>query len=317
MNAYEQRQEARRARLEKAAERAAGESAQAFAAADSISERFAGGQPILVGHHSEKRARRDQDRMHGAMDRGLAAGKRAKDLSARAAAVGGAGISSDDPEALPKLRARAAELAAQLERVKVLRKAMRGWEPASHDAAPEVVEVVRADLRQRCAAVSATEDEVRTMASCLRAGQDAVPAYMVTSPRENLRRVQERIAQLEAKVGAVYPEPVVGFLERDLGDRGALLAQRSPDVEATIGYRIECDADENRVTVAFENRGVPRDVIQRLKSAGFHYSPTSQDWRRMISSTAWFLAQVACRIDHATVAPFNVKKGEADAASAD
>lgn len=32
-------------------------------AADSISERFAGGQPILVGHHSERRARKDQEKM--------------------------------------------------------------------------------------------------------------------------------------------------------------------------------------------------------------------------------------------------------------
>jgi hypothetical protein len=40
--------------------------------ADQIGERFAGGQPILVGHHSEQRARRDRDRMHAAMDRACA-----------------------------------------------------------------------------------------------------------------------------------------------------------------------------------------------------------------------------------------------------
>mgnify|MGYP001561036504 CR=1 FL=1 len=35
-------------------------------AADAISERFAGGQPILMGHHSQRRAEKDRDRMEGA-----------------------------------------------------------------------------------------------------------------------------------------------------------------------------------------------------------------------------------------------------------
>jgi len=44
--------------------------ANAFARrADEISERFAMGQPILVGHHSERRARKDQERMHAATNK--------------------------------------------------------------------------------------------------------------------------------------------------------------------------------------------------------------------------------------------------------
>ncbi|MGH1484710.1 MAG: DUF3560 domain-containing protein [Cellvibrionaceae bacterium] len=38
-----------------------------YNAASRITERFYGGQPILVGHHSEQRARRDQERLHTAM----------------------------------------------------------------------------------------------------------------------------------------------------------------------------------------------------------------------------------------------------------
>lgn len=36
--------------------------------ANQIGERFAQGQPILVGHHSERKARSDQNKMHNAMD---------------------------------------------------------------------------------------------------------------------------------------------------------------------------------------------------------------------------------------------------------
>ena len=45
--------------------------AQSFARAEKLSERFAGGQPILVGHHSEGRARRDQQRIENGMRDGV------------------------------------------------------------------------------------------------------------------------------------------------------------------------------------------------------------------------------------------------------
>jgi len=63
-----ERAEAKAARLDDLAQRR-GDEANAFhRTANQISERFAMGQPILVGHHSERKARRDQARMHSAMD---------------------------------------------------------------------------------------------------------------------------------------------------------------------------------------------------------------------------------------------------------
>lgn len=44
-------------------------------AANELSRAFEGGQPILVGHHSERKARRTQERMHSAMDRSVKAEK--------------------------------------------------------------------------------------------------------------------------------------------------------------------------------------------------------------------------------------------------
>lgn len=56
-------------------------------AASAISERFAMGQPILVGHHSERSARRDQKRMHSAMDKAVKANETANYWSWRAEGV--------------------------------------------------------------------------------------------------------------------------------------------------------------------------------------------------------------------------------------
>ena len=52
------------------------EQASAFArAADELSQAFHMGQPILVGHHSERKARKTQERMHSAMDKASKAHK--------------------------------------------------------------------------------------------------------------------------------------------------------------------------------------------------------------------------------------------------
>ncbi|MEU0900659.1 DUF3560 domain-containing protein [Streptomyces massasporeus] len=67
--------------------RAAAASQSARDASDRIGERFWMGQPILVGHHSEGRARRDQERMHNAMRKSIAEGERAGYWASRAAAA--------------------------------------------------------------------------------------------------------------------------------------------------------------------------------------------------------------------------------------
>lgn len=79
------RQEARAERFDAISEKRERDAAAARSAADAISERFYGGQPILVGHHSEKRARKDQERMHGLMSKTVKMWEESKYWSQRAA----------------------------------------------------------------------------------------------------------------------------------------------------------------------------------------------------------------------------------------
>ncbi|MFF1962917.1 ParB/RepB/Spo0J family partition protein [Streptomyces sp. NPDC058232] len=73
----EQRAEDRAERFSDRADRAASSSDARRAAADNISRRFEFGQPILVGHHSEGRARRDQQRIDTNMRAMIAESERA------------------------------------------------------------------------------------------------------------------------------------------------------------------------------------------------------------------------------------------------
>lgn len=66
---------------------AAARSQSARKSADALSERFAFGQPILVGHHSEKGARRDKERIAANMDKAIAEGKKSAKWDSRAEAT--------------------------------------------------------------------------------------------------------------------------------------------------------------------------------------------------------------------------------------
>jgi hypothetical protein len=78
------RLEDRREALENKAGRRAAESNARQERADQISERFWMGQPILVGHHSEGRARRDQERMHDNMRKAIDLDEQAKHATEKA-----------------------------------------------------------------------------------------------------------------------------------------------------------------------------------------------------------------------------------------
>lgn len=69
----------------------------AHAASNAIAERFWGGQPILVGHHSEGRMRRDQDRMHGHMSKAINLWERSEYWEQRAKASVAHAARKDSP----------------------------------------------------------------------------------------------------------------------------------------------------------------------------------------------------------------------------
>ncbi|MFI9333059.1 DUF3560 domain-containing protein [Kitasatospora sp. NPDC052868] len=74
----EDRAEARADRFAGYADNAARNSQAAWKSAHEISERFAFGQPIIRGHHSEPRALRDRERMDTSMRKSISEGDRAQ-----------------------------------------------------------------------------------------------------------------------------------------------------------------------------------------------------------------------------------------------
>ena len=137
----EHRLEQRREWAQKAQQR----SAAHFDTSHTMADRIPFGQPILVGHHSERADRRYRGQIAGHMDRGVEEMKKAAYHEEKADGIEtqlGRVVFSDDADAIEQLQARIAESTAEAERLTRYNKAWRKhktYEGMVADGVPEKV----------------------------------------------------------------------------------------------------------------------------------------------------------------------------------
>ena len=127
---YEERRQARIDRLNDAARRATEESDRQYKRSHDLVKDIPFGQPNIEGHPALPRLR---EKSRNALMKSVEADEKAAYYAGRAeAAENNSTISSDDPEAIEKLKSKLADLEAERERVKASNKAARatGKEPA-------------------------------------------------------------------------------------------------------------------------------------------------------------------------------------------
>lgn len=178
-NAYEQKQAARKERLEDLAERLRAESDTAYQNARQMASVIPFGQPILVGHHSEGRDRRYRARIWKKQDQACELAAKAKHYEEKAASVGTGGISSDDPQAVEKLQA---ELAT-LEKLQTTMKKANA--------------LVRKNDRAGLTALGFSETRITQLFTPDFCGRIGFPDYALTNNGANMRRIRGRIEQLQ------------------------------------------------------------------------------------------------------------------------
>lgn len=179
MNVYEEKQEAKRERLRARAGRKAEQSEALIERAHSELGQVPFGQPILVGHYSERPMRNMYARNHARLDKGFKGMDEARDLERRADAVGTGGVSQDDPDAIAKLTAKLERFESEKARWQAIIKAFR------------LSEQYRAGA---LALLNLTRDEQRTLEVCPWYGVRLSPTHAA-----NIRATKKRIAELEAK----------------------------------------------------------------------------------------------------------------------
>lgn len=260
MNEYERKQEERRQRYLDRATDAQRESASLYGAYRRSADVIPLGQPILVGHHSEKRHRRHLERLDNMMRRSVEADEKARHYAGKAASVGTSGISSDDPDALTKLRAELDQCEQVQARMKTANKLIRSFrEQLAEGRTDGYLLAMEAEGFTREKAVRLLEPDF--------CGRIGFPDYALTNNGANMRRIKQRIATLEQTRTAA-----------DVTEEGA-------------GYTYREDVTENRV--CFEFPGKPSEEVRTLlKSHGFKWSPTRGAWVRFLNGAGRAAGQV-------------------------
>lgn len=219
---YEERRQARIDILSDAAYKASSESNAAIKRSFDLTKDIPLGQPNINGALTGV-----MNKSRNAADRSLKLCEKANYYERLAeSAENNRAISSDDPEAIEKLKNKLEELENEREKVKEFNKAAK------------------------------------------KNGTEKAPWYRLPYLSKDIKRIKDRIAQLE-RVDQM-PAEIIKF----------------------DGGEIDSNAYTNRVIIRFDERQ-DDETITRLKNYGFRWAPSEKGWQRFRNPTA---LQIAKRI---------------------
>jgi hypothetical protein len=228
-----ERMEDRQAKREDWAQKREASARGAFDTAHTMGQAIPFGQPILVGHHSEKRDRNYRARMGATMSRGVAHAGMAEHHTNKAQGIGrqlDQSVFSDDADAIERLRERITSREAERDRIKAFNVSCRKGSPdesilTSHE---------RADI--------ATTRRVVPYQLSTGGG---FPRHVLTNLGAAIRKDKERIVEIERR------------------------EKRTAEAEDNGGVAVRVVGDYCTVTFAEKPE---REILNALKGAGFRWS---------------------------------------------
>lgn len=245
MNTYEEKRQARVNRYKSLAEKKARLSEASYAQAKQLASVLPFGQPILVGHHSEARHRRLADKIHNAFGKSFALDDTAKYYETKAnAAANNTAISSDDPEAITKLKAKIATLEADRDKMKTINKAYKAYE-TKQETKPLI------DLGYKLEEIEPFHCKIQASYSWCR---QPYPSFTLTNLGATIRTAKQRLEALEKTKTLQNSEIIIS------------------------GIRILQNIEANRLQVFFPTKP-SQETISELKRGGFRWSPTNGAWQ--------------------------------------
>lgn len=207
----------------------------AFKRADEIGKHIPFGQPILVGHHSEKGHRRDLSRIESGIRQGAEAASMARHHDSKADGLEAqleSSIYSDDLDAVEALEMRIGELEAKAARWKAENAAFKKGDEAF------------------AAELGITLERAAELRAKIMAGYSWCrlphPSFSMANLRANIRRLQKRI-------------PIIKQRQ----------ARSEAAASSETGVVIVCD--ETRAQITFAEKP-DRSILNGLKAAGFYWS---------------------------------------------
>jgi hypothetical protein len=184
MNDFESERAAKAARFRQLAEKHANIATGRHFAARERLEMIPLGQPILVGHHSEKRHRKDLTRINEHFAKAKEHHDKAEYFRRRAAAAeSNVIIFSDDPDATEKL----------VDKIDRLKKRQGVMKRANR--------LIRKADREGLADLGFSEETIAKLFAQDFAGRAGFPNYALTNNSANIRRLEKRLAAIQNAQG--------------------------------------------------------------------------------------------------------------------
>lgn len=220
------------------------------------------GQPILIGHHSETRHRNAIKKYDRQMEKALNDENKAEYHIERVERLqNGIVISSDDPEAIRKLKEKINKLQTSLDLNKKLNMKLRKFKTRSN--AIKEVNKLSNDNPDKKHFISMLET-----AKYWTQPPERIRAYYYSTVSDNaeIRRLNDRIKHLES-------------------------IKQIPETEEKINnVTLKIDKEVNRIKLFFPD--IPNlNTRTKLKQNGFHWSRFNKCWQRQINKYALRIAR--------------------------
>jgi len=246
---YQERKESRIRSLTKKAEKAKKESTQYIQKSKDAVVGIEPGQPVLIGHHSEKKHRAAIKKMDSAMQKAIKANDKSTYYQIKTTiAVNNQSISSDDPKAESLYKDKLEKLQALQEFMKSVNtfwrknKTMKGYPKISDEKAAQI-------------------DEYMKTASSWVQKSGPFEKWELSNNNAEIHRIKEKIKSLEELDGMI--EEIVKF----------------PNGEMRINVKI------NRVQLIFTDKP-SQEIRVMLKANGFNWAPSEGAWQRLRTMAA-------------------------------
>lgn len=198
---------------------------------------------------------RKKEKQIAASDRNMAEYNEIQGLLDKMRSVGKGGISSDDPNAKEKLQKKL----ASLEKLQQHMRDVNAWyrKNKTLDGCPHLSEREILEIKADMSSTFHLEDK-------------PYASYLLSNNNANIRRIKERIAELEKRETAQAP---TGWEFED--------------------GEVVMNTEENRLQIFYE--GKPDDDTRtNLKSHGFRWSPKNGCWQRQLTDNAvWAAKKIA------------------------
>ncbi len=246
---YQDAKEARIERYKELSEKASAESQQAYKASNDAVAGIPAGQPILVGHHSERTHRNAIKKSWDKMGKSVELDNKSQYYAEKAeAAERNTAISSDDPNALEKLNAKLVRLTNSQEKMKAINRICRSKKLSEE----EIREKLRTDFDLKDNKIDILLNPTYYYE------RKGFQGFSLTNNNARINQVKKRIARLEAQSKLESRDYHYGEV------------------------KVSLNVEDNRVEIHFPEKP-DKPFRQKLASCGFRWSREKQAWQMKIS----------------------------------